>query len=82
MNGNRRFRITLIVTALILPLMALSAAPAQAAKDKVVVAFGSNIPTLDPHMHSSRLAHIADWHLYDTLMDRDPKTYKPSPGLA
>jgi len=82
MNGNRRFRITLIVTALILPLMALSPAPAQAAKDKVVVAFGSNIPTLDPHMHSSRLAHIADWHLYDTLMDRDPKTYKPIPGLA
>jgi peptide/nickel transport system substrate-binding protein len=56
--------------------------PAYAAKDKVVVAFGSNIPTLDPHMHSSRLAHIADWHLYDTLMDRDSKTYKPAPGLA
>jgi peptide/nickel transport system substrate-binding protein len=82
MNGKRSFRITLIITALILPLMAMSAAPAQAAKDKVVVAFGSNIPTLDPHMHSSRLAHIADWHLYDTLMDRDPKTYKPTPGLA
>ncbi len=82
MNENRTFRIMLIITALILPLMALSAAPAQAAKDKVVVAFGSNIPTLDPHMHSSRLAHIADWHLYDTLMDRDPKTYKPIPGLA
>ncbi len=82
MNGNRVFRIMLIIAALILPLMALSAAPAQAAKDTVVVAFGSNIPTLDPHMHSSRLAHIADWHLYDSLMDRDPKTYKPIPGLA
>ena len=82
MNGKCRFRFMLIIAALILPLMVLSAAPAQAAKDKVVVAFGSNIPTLDPHMHSSRLAHIADWHLYDTLMDRDPKTYKPIPGLA
>ncbi len=47
-----------------------------------MVTFGSNIPTLDPRMHSSRLPHIADWHLYDTLIDRDPKTYKPSPGLA
>ena len=56
---------------------------AQAAKDRVVVAFGSNIPTLDPHMHSSRLAHIADYHLYDTLMYRSPKdNYKPGPGLA
>ena len=55
---------------------------ARAGKDRVVVAFGSNIPTMDPHMHSSRLAHIADWHLYDCLMDRDPKTYKPIPGLA
>ena len=82
MNGRRSFGITLLVPLLALAVMALGANPAQAAKDKVVVAFGSNIPTLDPHMHSSRLAHIADWHLYDTLMDRDPKTYKPSPGLA
>jgi peptide/nickel transport system substrate-binding protein len=56
---------------------------AHAAKDRVVVAFGSNIPTLDPHMHSSRLAHIADYHLYDTLLYRSPKDdYKPGPGLA
>ncbi len=46
----------------------------------MMVTSGSNIPTLDPHTDTSRLAHIADWHLYDTLMDRDPKTYKPSPG--
>jgi len=65
------------------PLLALAwTMPAEAAKDRVVVAFGSNIATLDPHMHASRLAHIADWHLYDTLMDRDSKTYKPAPGLA
>ena len=56
---------------------------AEAAKDKVVVAFGSSIPTLDPHLHSSRLAHIADYHLYDTLMYRAPKdNYRPGPGLA
>lgn len=59
------------------------AGTAQAAKDKVVVAFGSNIPTLDPHMHVSRLAHIADYHLYDTLLYRDPKNdFRPGPCLA
>lgn len=69
----------LAVCGLLLPLGMV----AHAAKDRVVVAFGSNIPTLDPHMHSSRLAHIADYHLYDTLMYRSPKDgYKPGPGLA
>jgi len=82
MKGHTGFKIMLVVPMLILSLVMSGAHPAHAAKDKVVVAFGSNIPTLDPHMHSSRLAHIADWHLYDTLMDRDSKTYKPSPGLA
>jgi peptide/nickel transport system substrate-binding protein len=77
---NRRLLFGILLVA---PLLALARTmPAEAAKDRVVVAFGSNIPTLDPHMHSSRLAHIADWHLYDTLMDRDSKTYKPAPGLA
>ena len=69
----------LAVCGVLLPLGMV----AHAAKDRVVVAFGSNIPTLDPHMHSSRLAHIADYHLYDTLMYRSPKDgYKPGPGLA
>ena len=82
MNWHRSFTIVLVVPMLLLSVTALGVTAAHAAKDKVVVAFGSNIPTLDPHMHSARLAHIADWHLYDTLMDRDSKTYKPGPGLA
>jgi len=82
MKDHSRPSMMRIVHMLVLSVMMLAGNPAYAAKDKVVVAFGSNIPTLDPHMHSSRLAHIADWHLYDTLMDRDSKTYKPAPGLA
>lgn len=82
MNWRRAFKIMPIVPMLAVSLLVWTGDPARAAKDKVVVAFGSNIPTLDPHMHAARLAHIADWHLYDTLMDRDPKTYKPIPGLA
>jgi peptide/nickel transport system substrate-binding protein len=82
MHSHRTFKLALSIPLVVLALLLPGPNPAQAAKDKVVVAFGSNIPTLDPHMHASRLAHIADWHLYDTLMDRDPKTYKPIPGLA
>jgi len=63
-------------------IVLLAAGEASAAKDKVVVAFGSNIPTLDPHMHAARLAHIADWHLYDSLLFRESKDYTPTPGLA
>ncbi len=82
MIGQRFVRFMLLVPVLALCFPFPGTSPAHAAKDRVVVAFGSNIPTLDPHMHTSRLAHIADWHLYDTLMDRDTKTYKPIPGLA
>jgi peptide/nickel transport system substrate-binding protein len=82
MTGRRH--LVLVAAALLLAVGMLAApVPSEAAKDRVVVAFGSNIPTLDPHMHSSRLAHIADYHLYDTLLYRDPKNgYKPGPGLA
>ena len=79
--ARRSFVLVVLAVATCGLLLSLGSV-AHAAKDRVVVAFGSNIPTLDPHMHSSRLAHIADWHLYDTLMDRDNKTYKPGPGLA
>jgi peptide/nickel transport system substrate-binding protein len=79
---RRTMLTTLLLLAVCGVLLPLGMA-AHAAKDRVVVAFGSNIPTLDPHMHSSRLAHIADYHLYDTLMYRSPKDgYKPGPGLA
>ena len=80
---RRSLRVALLAMAVACGLLFSLGAAAQAAKDRVVVAFGSNIPTLDPHMHSSRLAHIADYHLYDTLMYRSPKdNYKPGPGLA
>ena len=82
--ARRSFLFLLVVLAVVTCGLLLSiGSVAHAAKDRVVVAFGSNIPTLDPHMHSSRLAHIADYHLYDTLMYRSPKdNYKPGPGLA
>jgi peptide/nickel transport system substrate-binding protein len=72
-----------MLSGLVLSGLLLLVQTGEAAKDRVVVAFGSNIPTLDPHMHSARLAHIADYHLYDTLLYRSPKgQYKPEPCLA
>ncbi|RMF93927.1 MAG: ABC transporter substrate-binding protein, partial [Nitrospinota bacterium] len=53
-----------------------------APRGEVTVALGSNIPTLDPHMHGVRLAIIAGWHLFDQLMGRDSKTMQPIPKLA
>jgi len=79
----RRSFVLVVLAVVTCGLLLSIGSVAHAAKDRVVVAFGSNIPTLDPHMHSSRLAHIADYHLYDTLMYRSPKDdYKPGPGLA
>ncbi|GIX46742.1 MAG: ABC transporter substrate-binding protein [Candidatus Tectimicrobiota bacterium] len=49
----------------------------------VVVALGSNIPTLDPWAHSARMAIITtNWHIHDNLFMRDLETMKPIPGLA
>ena len=80
---GRRSLVTTVLIVLACSMAFAFGATADAAKDKVVVAFGSNIPTLDPHMHVSRLAHIADYHLYDTLLYRDPKDdFRPSPCLA
>jgi peptide/nickel transport system substrate-binding protein len=79
----RRSFVLVVLAVVTCGLLLSIGSVAHAAKDRVVVAFGSNIPTLDPHMHSSRLAHIADYHLYDTLLYRSPKDdYKPGPGLA
>jgi peptide/nickel transport system substrate-binding protein len=54
-----------------------------APRGTVVIALGSNVPTLDPWAHSSRLAIITtNWHIHDNLFMRDLKTMKPVPGLA
>ncbi len=80
---RKRLLLVFLASVIAVGLLPPFGGPAHAAKDRVVVAFGSNIPTLDPHMHTSRLAHIVDYHLYDTLLYRDPKdNYKPSPCLA
>jgi len=79
---------TLAVLASLLSVVVAAFAPAPAAAQdraktkEVVVAFAAEPRTLLPDT-------IVDWttnnmveHMYDRLVDRDPKTYKPSPMLA
>jgi peptide/nickel transport system substrate-binding protein len=77
-------RFTTLLTALAVLLGLAASAPAQdrARTKEIVVAFAAEPRTLLPNT-------IVDWttnnmveHMYDRLVDRDPKTYKPSPMLA
>lgn len=52
-----------------------------APKGKVVIAFSSEIGTLDPTITVTREAVIANWYLYDNLVGRD-KTMRAVPHLA
>jgi peptide/nickel transport system substrate-binding protein len=73
---------SLTVLAVVLALALPAAAQDRAKAEEVVVAFAAEPRTLLPNT-------IVDWttnnmleHMYDRLVDRDPKTYKPIPMLA
>jgi hypothetical protein len=57
-NGWVRRRMGWLSMLLLSVIVLSTASAASAAKDKVVVAFGSNIPTLDPHMHAARRFNV------------------------
>ena len=77
-----RFLKTLVVLAALLAPALPAAAQSRMKAEEVVVAFAAEPRTLLPNT-------IVDWttnnmveHMYDRLVDRDPKTYKPIPMLA
>ena len=77
-----RFLKTLAVLATVLALARPAAAQERMKAEEVIVAFAAEPRTLVPNT-------IVDWttnnmieHMYDRLVDRDPKTYKPIPMLA
>ncbi|HEY5724442.1 MAG TPA: ABC transporter substrate-binding protein, partial [Methylomirabilota bacterium] len=78
----RRFTTLLTALAVLLGLAASAPAQDRVRAKEIVVAFAAEPRTLLPNT-------IVDWttnnmveHMYDRLVDRDPKTYKPSPMLA
>src|SRR5438046_9365793 len=77
-------RLTVLALAVALALIGAGAAPAQdrARTKEVVIGLGAEPRTM-------LAVTIVDWttnnmleHLYDRLLDRDPKTFKLSPMLA
>ncbi len=83
-----RHFISLVLLAALLSLSASAAGPTpaqaqeRARAKEVIVAFAAEPRTLLPNT-------IVDWttndqveHIYDRLVDRDPKDYKPAPMLA
>src|SRR5213594_3239920 len=77
-------RLTVLALAVALALIGAGAAPAQdrARTKEVVIGLGAEPRTM-------LAVTIVDWttnnmleHIYDRLLDRDPKTFKPKPMLA
>lgn len=53
-----------------------------AAKETVILALGSDVDNLDPHMYAHRESVIVTAHIYDSLVYRDPDTMQLTPHLA
>ncbi|MGH7264727.1 MAG: ABC transporter substrate-binding protein [Candidatus Rokuibacteriota bacterium] len=77
-----RARIVAVVACIVTVGLVAAGMGAAAPKGRVVVALGSDTPTLDPQMHTARMGIIVGWHIYDSLYDREPRTGRPIPGLA
>ncbi len=77
----RRLNISWFVMA-VSAVVALGTAAYTVPKGQVVVALGTDVFTLDPHMHNVRVMLIIGWHLFDNLISRHPTTMKPAPHLA
>ncbi len=67
---------------LMLALPSLGGAATAAPRGRVVVAFGTDTSTMDPHMHTERIGILVNQHIFDTLLARDTTTWQPIPHLA
>jgi len=56
---------------------------AAAQDDSIVIAFPSDFPTMDPHMHTARIGILKDINVFDSLLHRNPKIeFEPSLATA
>lgn len=75
------FSILLFACALVVSGCSQSSSSSSEGSKELVVAFDSDIPTMDPHMHNEPNAITTNWHVFDSLLflSRDLKI---EPGLA
>mgnify|MGYP001189100360 FL=1 len=76
--------VMLLIVSLVLTGCSQSSSSSSSAGDEnseLVVAFDSDVPTMDPHMHNEPNAITINWHIFDSLLylTRDLKI---EPGLA
>ena len=71
-----------VMILMVLWIVPLTADSETVPKGKVTVALGTNLETMDPHMHNVMLNFYANWATYDNLIYRDPKTLENKPHLA
>ncbi|MFY0546101.1 ABC transporter substrate-binding protein [Brevibacillus sp. H7] len=71
----------LMSLALVLSGCSQPGSSTEGAQKELVVAFDSDVPTMDPHMHNEPNAITTNWHIFDSLLylTRDLKI---EPGLA
>jgi peptide/nickel transport system substrate-binding protein len=72
----------LLGVALTCPLTPTAEAQDRARTKEIVVAFAAEPRTLLPDTIVDWTTNVQLEHIYDRLVDRDPKTYKPMPMLA
>ncbi|HET8530948.1 MAG TPA: ABC transporter substrate-binding protein, partial [Methylomirabilota bacterium] len=72
----------LLGAAVAVPFADPAAAQDRARTKEIVVAFSAEPRTLLPDTIVDWTTNVQLEHIYDRLVDRDPKTYKPMPMLA
>ncbi len=74
-----RARVLLVTVAVWVVVAALALwgpSPAGAARDRIIVAQGGDVTTLDPHMHAENYAFVILQHIYEKLFTRTIKDGK------
>lgn len=81
--GRRTWsRLALAAGIGLLALSGAGEATAQKAEDHLRIALRNAVPNIDPYYNSQRTGLVVAHQAWDTLVHRDPSTFRNVPGLA